>query len=142
MSSAAGSTSRSRATGGSPSRGPSCASSTTSSGSRRPGAPPARLAALVPRGVALRLFAACELLSSQEARKLGIVDEVVAPHKLLSRAESLAVRVGRSDRARWRRPSASFGPGSSAGEQTRTFAELWDAPPPPPPPQAGLGRIV
>ncbi len=37
-------------------------------------------------------------VSSQEARNLGIVDEVVAPHKLVSRAESLAVRIGRSDR--------------------------------------------
>ena len=33
-----------------------------------------------------------------EARTIGIVDEVVAPQKLLSRAESLAVRIARGER--------------------------------------------
>ena len=37
-----------------------------------------RLGALIGRGAALRLFATCELVSSQEARSIGIVDEVVA----------------------------------------------------------------
>jgi len=86
-----------------------------------------RLRMLVPRPVALRLFAACELVSSQEARTLGIVDEVVAPHKLLSRAESLAVRVGRSDRRALAETKRLLRPGADAAEHTRTFAELWDA---------------
>src|SRR4029079_19736451 len=57
-----------------------------------------RLGALIGRGAAVRLVENCELVASEDARLSGIVDEVVAPHKLLSRAESLAVRVGRSDR--------------------------------------------
>lgn len=87
----------------------------------------ARIRALVPRGVALRLFASCELLSGQEARNLGIVDEVVAPHKLLSRAESLAVRIGRSDRAALAHTKRLLGPGPDLAEHSRTFAALWDA---------------
>ena len=86
-----------------------------------------RLRGLVPRGVALRLFATCELLSAQEARSLGIVDEVVAPHKLLSRAESLAVRIGRSDRAALANTKRLLGPGPDLDEHSRTFAALWDA---------------
>jgi enoyl-CoA hydratase len=86
-----------------------------------------RLGALVPRQVALRLFATCELLSSQEARTLGIVDEVVAPHKLLSRADSLAVRVGRSDRRALAATKRLLGAGVDPADHTRTFAELWDA---------------
>ena len=87
----------------------------------------ARLRRLVPRGAALRLFATCELLSAQEARGLGIVDEVVAPHKLLSRAESLAVRIGRSDRAAVAHTKRLLGPGADADDCSRTFAALWDA---------------
>jgi enoyl-CoA hydratase len=86
----------------------------------------ARLAALVPRGAALRLFATCELLSAQEARHLGIVDEVVAPHKLLSRAESLAVRIGRSDRAALAHTKRLLAPVVALDEHVRTFAALWD----------------
>jgi enoyl-CoA hydratase len=86
-----------------------------------------RLAALVSPGVALRIFATCELVSSQEARTLGIVDEVVAPHKLLSRAESLAVRIGRSDRHALAATKRLLQPGVEPGEHSRTFATLWDA---------------
>jgi enoyl-CoA hydratase len=89
----------------------------------------ARLAVLVPPGVALRLFATCELVSSQEARALGIVDEVVAPHKLLSRAESLAVRIGRADRHALAETKRLLQPGVEPGEHSRTFATLWDARP-------------
>jgi enoyl-CoA hydratase len=86
-----------------------------------------RVAALVPRGIALRLFATCELVSSQEARNLGIVDEVVAPHKLVSRAESLAVRIGRSDRRALAETKRLLQSGVEPGEHARTFAALWDA---------------
>ena len=89
----------------------------------------ARLAALTPPGVALRLFATCELVSSQEARLLGIVDEVVAPHKLVSRAESLAVRIGRSDRHALAETKRLLRPGVEPAEHSRTFAALWDARP-------------
>jgi enoyl-CoA hydratase/carnithine racemase len=88
-----------------------------------------RLGALIGRGAALRLFATCELLSSQEARTIGMVDEVVAPHKLLSRAESLAVRVGRSDREALAATKRLLRPGVSGEEHTRAFAALWDARP-------------
>ena len=88
-----------------------------------------RLGALIGRGPALRLFATCELLSSQEARTIGVVDEVVAPHKLISRAESLAVRVGRSDREALAATKRLLRPGVSAEEHTRAFAALWDARP-------------
>ena len=80
-------------------------------------------------GVALRLFATCELVSSQEARLLGIVDEVVAPHKLVSRAESLAVRIGRSDRHALAVTKRLLQPGVELAEHDRTFAALWDARP-------------
>ncbi len=89
----------------------------------------ARLAALTPPGVALRLFATCELVSSQEARLLGIVDEVVPPHKLVSRAESLAVRIGRSDRHALAETKRLLQPGVEPAEHARTFAALWDARP-------------
>jgi enoyl-CoA hydratase/carnithine racemase len=88
-----------------------------------------RLGGLIGRGAALRLFATCELVSSQEARTIGIVDEVVAPHKLLSRAESLAVRVGRSDREALAGTKRLLRPGVSGEDHTRAFAALWDARP-------------
>jgi enoyl-CoA hydratase/carnithine racemase len=88
-----------------------------------------RLGALIGRGHALRLFATCELVSSQEARTMGIVDEVVAPHKLLSRAESLAVRVGRADRAALAATKRLLRPGVGGEEHTSAFAALWDARP-------------
>jgi enoyl-CoA hydratase len=88
-----------------------------------------RLGALIGRGAALRLFATCELVSSQEARQIGIVDEVVAPHKLLSRAESLAVRVGRSDRDALAGTKRLLRPGVAMDEHTAAFAALWDARP-------------
>jgi enoyl-CoA hydratase/carnithine racemase len=87
----------------------------------------ARLRRLVPAGVALRLFGTCELLSAHEARTLGVVDEVVVSHKLLSRAESLAVRIGRSDRAALAETKRLLGPGPDLDEHSRTFAALWDA---------------
>jgi enoyl-CoA hydratase len=87
----------------------------------------ARLRRLVPRGAALRLFATCELLSSHEARTLGIVDEVVVAHKLLSRAESLAVRIGRSDRAALAETKRLLDVDGDPEEHSRTFAALWDA---------------
>jgi enoyl-CoA hydratase len=87
----------------------------------------ARIVGLVPRQVALRLFATCELLSSQEARNLGIVDEVVAPHKLMSRAESLAVRISRTDRRAVAETRRLLTPGVAEAEHERTFAQLWDA---------------
>lgn len=85
-----------------------------------------RLVALVPAPTALRLFATCELVSAQEARLMGVVDDVVAPHKLMSRAESLAVRIGRADRHALAETKRLLRPGVASEEHARTFAALWD----------------
>jgi enoyl-CoA hydratase len=87
----------------------------------------ARIVALVRPQIVLRLFATCELVSAQEARAMGVVDEVVAPHKLMSRAESLAVRIGRADRRALSETKRLLGPGVAYEEHARAFAALWDA---------------
>ena len=58
---------------------------------------------------------------------MGIVDEVVAPHKLTSRAESLAVRIGRADRHALAETKRLLAPGVAHEEHARAFAALWDA---------------
>jgi enoyl-CoA hydratase len=85
-----------------------------------------RLVALVPASAALRLWATCELVSAQEARLMGVVDDVVAPHKLMSRAESLAVRIGRADRHALAETKRLLQPGVASEEHARAFAVLWD----------------
>jgi len=89
----------------------------------------ARLVALVRPQIVLRLFATCELVSAQEARVIGVVDDVVAPHKLMSRAESLAVRIGRADRHAVKETKRLLRPGVPYEEHARAFAALWDARP-------------
>jgi enoyl-CoA hydratase len=89
----------------------------------------ARLVALVRPQIVLRLFATCELVSAQEARVMGVVDDVVAPHKLMSRAESLAVRIGRADRHALSETKRLLRPGVAYEEHARAFAALWDARP-------------
>jgi enoyl-CoA hydratase len=89
----------------------------------------ARLVALVRPQIVLRLFATCELVSAQEARQMGVVDDVVAPHKLMSRAESLAVRIGRADRHALSETKRLLRPGVAYEEHARAFAALWDARP-------------
>jgi enoyl-CoA hydratase len=89
----------------------------------------ARLVTLVPPPLALRLFATCELVSAQEARLMGIVDDVVAPHKLMSRAESLAVRIGRADRHALAETKRLLRPAVAYEEHARAFAALWDGRP-------------
>jgi enoyl-CoA hydratase len=87
----------------------------------------ARLAALVGGPVALRLFATCEVLAAEEARGLGIVDEVVAPNRLAGKAESLAARVARSDRAALAATKRLLTSDLDLAAHERTFAGLWDA---------------
>jgi enoyl-CoA hydratase len=89
----------------------------------------ARLVALVRPQIVLRLFATCELVSAQEARVMGVVDDVVAPHKLMSRAESLAVRIGRAVRHALSETKRLLRPGVAYEEHARAFAALWDARP-------------
>ncbi|MGZ4431653.1 MAG: enoyl-CoA hydratase/isomerase family protein [Gaiellales bacterium] len=86
-----------------------------------------RLAALVPAGVALRLFATCDLLGVDEARTLGLVDELVVRDRLRASGEALAARVQRS------RPDAVAATKHllrarpALVEHERAFAALWDA---------------
>ena len=54
---------------------------------------------------------------------------MVAPHKLLSRAESLAVRVGRSHRDALAGTKRLLRPGATMDDHTAAFSALWDARP-------------
>jgi enoyl-CoA hydratase len=49
-----------------------------------------RLPRLIGKGAALRLLLTGEIISAAEALRLGLVEEVVAPEQLLSRAEQMA----------------------------------------------------
>ena len=85
-----------------------------------------RLSRLIPPGAALRMFATCELLSADEGRALGIVDAVVQREKLIGRAESLAVRIGRSKRDAVAITKGLLGDPTAVGHEG-AFAALWDA---------------
>jgi enoyl-CoA hydratase/carnithine racemase len=85
-----------------------------------------RLGRLLPAGVALRLFATCELISSDEARSLGIVDAVVPGDRLIDRAEALASRVERAGREAVAATKALLVPGAAVNEHEAVFAQLWD----------------
>ena len=87
----------------------------------------ARLAALVGRPLALRLFATCEVLAAEEARTLGVVDEVVAPGRQVSKLESLAARVARSDREALAVTKRLIAAEPDLAAHEMAFAALWDA---------------
>jgi enoyl-CoA hydratase len=87
----------------------------------------ARLATLVGRPIALRLFATCEVLAAEEARTLGVVDEVVAPGKQVSKLESLAARVARSDREALAVTKRLIAAEPDLAAHEMAFAALWDA---------------
>jgi enoyl-CoA hydratase len=87
----------------------------------------ARLAALVGRPIALRLFATCEVLAAEEARTLGVVDEVVAPGRQVSKLESLAARVARSDREALAVTKRLILAEPDLAAHEMAFAALWDA---------------
>jgi enoyl-CoA hydratase len=57
-----------------------------------------RLAAIVGRGQALRLLAACESLDGRKAQTLGLADELLPDRDQRGRARSLAARIAGSDR--------------------------------------------
>lgn len=87
----------------------------------------ARIGDLIGRHVALRLFATCEVLPVEEARTLGLVDEVVAPQKLMSRVESLASRVARSDREALAVTKRLLSGHDDLLTHEREFARLWES---------------
>src|SRR5947208_8549051 len=49
-----------------------------------------RLPRLVGKGIAMQLLLTGEMISAQEAHRIGLVNEVVAPADLISRAEAIA----------------------------------------------------
>jgi len=85
-----------------------------------------RLSRLLGAGVALRLFATCDLLSADEARTTGLVDAVLPREKLLGRAESMAAKVARAGREAVSATKALLGETAATGHEP-AFAALWDA---------------
>ena len=86
-----------------------------------------RLARLVPPPVALRLFATCALVSMQEARVMGLVDDLAAPHRILGRVEALLTRIERADRVALMATKRLLRPDTPREAHTAAFAALWDA---------------
>src|SRR5258707_4534587 len=52
-----------------------------------------RLPRLVGRGIAMQLVLTGEMISAEEAHRIGLVNEVVAPAELIPRAEAIAQKV-------------------------------------------------
>jgi enoyl-CoA hydratase len=52
-----------------------------------------RLPRLIGKGAALKLILTGEIIGAEEALRLGLVDEVVAPDQLLARAEQIATTI-------------------------------------------------
>ena len=52
-----------------------------------------RLPRLVGKGIAMQLLLSGEMISAQEAHRIGLVNEVVAPADLSSRAEAIAQKI-------------------------------------------------
>lgn len=86
-----------------------------------------RLVRLIPAPVALRLFATCALVSMQEARGMGLVDDLAAPPRLLGRVEALLTRIERSDRVAVMATKRLLRPDTPREAHTAAFAALWDA---------------
>ena len=52
-----------------------------------------RLPRLVGKGIAMQLVLAGEMISAEEAHRIGLVNEVVAPAELIPRAEAIAAKI-------------------------------------------------
>src|SRR5260221_5370201 len=52
-----------------------------------------RLPRLVGKGVAMQLVLTGEMITAQEAHRIGLLNEVVAPAELISRAEAIAAKI-------------------------------------------------
>ena len=111
------------------SRARSCASSTTSSATRRRGARPSGWRGSSPPPVALRLFATCELVSiAGGACHRASSTRWSAPHRM-SRSGRVARRADRARQtgSRSRRRSACSARRRRARRTRAAFAALWDA---------------
>jgi enoyl-CoA hydratase len=86
-----------------------------------------RLAALIGRSAALRLFATCAVVAAEEARNLGIVDELVGPGRLESKLESLTAGISRADREAVAVTKRLLAAEPDLAAHERAFAALWDA---------------
>jgi len=86
-----------------------------------------RIARLVSAPVALRLFATCALVSMQEARGMGLVDDLASPHRLLGRVEALLTRIERADRVAVMATKRLLRPDTPREAHSAAFAALWDA---------------
>jgi methylglutaconyl-CoA hydratase len=86
-----------------------------------------RLGRLVPAPVALRLFATCALVSMQEARDLGLVDDLAAPHRVFGRVDALLTRIERADRVAVMATKRLLRPDTPREAHSAAFAALWDA---------------
>jgi enoyl-CoA hydratase/carnithine racemase len=67
------------------------------------------------------------VLAVEEARTLGVVDEVVAATRLLSRAESLAARIARSDRDAVAATKRLMMDEPDLSAHEREFAAFWNS---------------
>src|SRR5246500_1996139 len=56
-----------------------------------------RLPRLVGKGIAMQLVLAGEMISAQEAHRIGLVNEVTAPAELIPRAEAIAQKIIAND---------------------------------------------
>jgi enoyl-CoA hydratase/carnithine racemase len=86
-----------------------------------------RLAMLIGRAAALRMFATCAVVAAEEARTLGIVDELVGPGRLESKLESLTAGVSRADREAVAVTKRLVACEPDLAAHELAFAALWDA---------------
>jgi enoyl-CoA hydratase len=52
-----------------------------------------RLPRLVGKGLAMQMVLAGEMVTAQEAHRIGLVNEITAPAELISRAEAIAAKI-------------------------------------------------
>ena len=81
----------------------------------------------MPGGLALRLFATCELLAAEHARELGVVDEVVSREKLRGKAETLVTKISRAGRDAVTATKTLLRDDPPLRDHERAFGELWTA---------------
>jgi enoyl-CoA hydratase len=84
-----------------------------------------RLPEIVPRGVALRLFATCQTLTARQAKAIGVVDDVVEGSALAGHARALAARVEHAGAGAVAATKRLLSTGTPAAHEA-DFARSWD----------------